>query len=127
MKTLSRLLIPLLCLLLTPAGLAQDAVWIDVRSAGEYAQGHLDGAALIPHDDIETGIQTLQVDKDTPILLYCRSGNRAGKAMERLRALGYTNVTNLGGLEDARAYSRQLLACAEAETPTEDCPVQPPA
>jgi phage shock protein E len=126
MKTIMRLLTPLLCLLFTPAGLGDEAaVWIDVRSAGEYAQGHVAGATLIPHDEIEAGIQDLQVEKDTPILLYCRSGNRAGKAQKRLEALGYTNVTNLGGLEDAREYSRQLLACAEEAT--EDCPARPPA
>lgn len=125
MKTIKRLLIPLLCLLFAPVGLAQEGVWIDVRSASEYARGHVAGATLIPHDNIEAGVEELQLEKDTPILLYCRSGNRSGKAQKRLEALGYTNVTNLGGLEDARAYSRQLLACTEDAT--EDCPARPPA
>lgn len=125
MKTITRLLAPALCLLFSLACHAQDALWIDVRTAGEYEQGHLEGATLIPHGEIEDGIAALQVAKDTPIYLYCRSGNRSGKAQERLQALGYTRVTNVGGLEDARAYARQLLACAEDTR--EDCPVEPPA
>jgi phage shock protein E len=83
-----------------------EAVWIDVRSAEEYARGHLRQAPRIGHDEIESGIAALALDTDTPIYLYCAAGGRAGMAKSRLEALGYTNVTNVGGLEDAR----QLLA-----------------
>jgi phage shock protein E len=79
-----------------------DAVWIDVRSPTEYASGHLQQATLSPFDGIEAGIAQLQLSKDTPIYLYCRSGGRAEVAKNRLEALDYTNVTNAGGLEDAR-------------------------
>ena len=83
-----------------------EAVWIDVRSEEEYLSGHLRQAPRIGHDEIETGIATLALAKDTPIYLYCAVGGRAGMAKSRLEAMGYTNVTNAGGLEDAR----ELLA-----------------
>ena len=79
-----------------------DAVWIDVRSPTEFASGHLQQATLIPFDGIEAGVAQLQLSKDTPIYLYCGSGGRAEVAKNRLDAIDYTNVTNVGGLEDAR-------------------------
>jgi len=86
---------------------AEDAIWIDVRSVGEYQSGHIESAANIPHNQITEKIAELQLDKDTPILLYCRSGRRASVAQEALEKLGYSNVTNIGGLEDARDYLKQ--------------------
>ena len=86
---------------------AEDAIWIDVRTAGEYQSGHIESAANIPHNQITEKIAELQLEKDTPILLYCRSGRRAGFALEALEKLGYSNVTNIGGLEDARDYLKQ--------------------
>ncbi len=84
-----------------------DAVWIDTRTAEEFAEGHLEQAALIPYDVIVEGVAALPLSKDTPIYLYCRSGNRAGKAKLALEAQNYTNVTNVGGLEDARSLASQ--------------------
>ena len=81
------------------------AVWIDVRTPTEYASGHLQQAVLIPFDGIEAGVARLQLAKDTPIYLYCAVGGRAGKAKQRQDALDYTNVTNVGGLADARALT----------------------
>ena len=82
-----------------------NVVWIDTRTAEEYAGGHLEQAALIPYDVIEQGVAALQLSKDTPIYLYCRSGGRAGKAKLALEAQHYTNVINVGGLEDARSLA----------------------
>ena len=79
-----------------------DSVWIDVRSPAEYQRGHLEEARLIPFDGIEVGVAGLQLAKNTPIYLYCAVGGRAEKARQSLLAAGYSNVTNAGGLEDAR-------------------------
>ena len=79
-----------------------DAVWIDVRTPTEYAQGHLPQASNIPFDGIVVGVAGLKLPKDSPIYLYCASGGRAGKARQSLMDDGYTNVTNAGGLEDAK-------------------------
>lgn len=84
------------------AALPANAIWIDVRSAQEYAQGHLEQAPRIAHDQIEAGVAELGLAKNAPIYLYCAVGGRAGKAKRRLEAQGYTNVTNAGGLEDAQ-------------------------
>ena len=95
----------LLACLLSSASLAQvpaDAVWIDVRTPGEYAQGHLPQAQSIPYDGIEVGVQALDLSSDAPIYLYCAVGGRSEIARQRLQALGYSNVINAGGLEDAR-------------------------
>ena len=85
------------------AQVAPDSfVLIDVRSAEEYASGHLQGAVNIPHDRILDGIGAVAPDKTARIILYCRSGRRADTALNDLKAAGYENVSNYGGLEDAR-------------------------
>lgn len=92
-----------LLLFLTACASAPDkTVWIDVRSASEYADGHIAGAVNIPHTEIAEQITTLKLDKDTKIALYCGSGRRAGIALETLQQLGYTNLTNEGGYKDLK-------------------------
>ena len=66
---------------------------IDVRSTQEYQRGHRPGSANIPLEHV----RDINVPKDTPILLYCKSGGRAEQAKSILLAMGYTDVTNLGG------------------------------
>ena len=85
----------------TPLVWAED-LWIDVRSNEEFAGEHLDGAVNIPHTQIANQITKLTTDKSASIKLYCRSGTRAGLAKTALEELGYTNVENVGGLEDAK-------------------------
>ena len=85
------------------AQVAPDSfVLIDVRSADEFASGHLRGAVNIPHDRITDEIGSVAADKSARIILYCRSGRRADTALNTLKAAGYENVTNYGGLEDAQ-------------------------
>ena len=78
------------------------AVLLDVRSTEEYASGYLKGARNIPHDRIEAEIAAVVPDRSTQVILYCRSGRRADAALKTMRLLGYENVSNFGGLEDAR-------------------------
>ena len=73
---------------------------LDVRTQEEYDQGHIPGAMLIPHTDIETNAETMLTDKDQMILVYCRSGRRSKMAAEALVALGYTNIREFGGIMD---------------------------
>ena len=87
-----------------PAKLNVDgAVLLDVRSADEYASGHLHGALNIPHDRIFDEITTVVPDKSQRVILYCRSGRRADTALRTMQAMGYEDVVNFGGLEDAKA------------------------
>ena len=75
-------------------------IWIDVRSAEEFNDGHLQNSINIPHDQIVERIKAVSPDKDAPINLYCRSGRRAEVALTELKKAGYTNVTNHGDYED---------------------------
>lgn len=111
----------LLALLLSVAGStsAGEAHWIDVRSAEEFAADHLSGAINIPYTEIVERIDEVTTDKDAPIYLYCRSGRRSGIAQSALQQAGYTRVTNLGGLQDARVTAAKLEACAT--DPAADC------
>ena len=78
------------------------AVWIDVRSTEEYLQDNIRGDVRISHDEIASDIVKYFPDKSQTIYLYCRSGRRAGIALESLKAAGYNNVFNKGGINDAR-------------------------
>ncbi len=55
----------------------------------------------MPHGDVGGMIEAKVPDKGTPIMLYCRSGHRAGIARKTLAAMNYTNVENLGGMKAA--------------------------
>lgn len=74
------------------------ALVIDVRSAEEFADGHLDGAININWDDTDALIKAIGSDKQRPVVFYCRSGNRAGKAIAHLKLGGYNNIYNATGL-----------------------------
>jgi len=110
----------LVVLLLFASGAwAAESYWIDVRSSDEYAADHLSGAINIPHTEIAERIGEVTNDKDAPIYLYCRSGRRSGLAQAALQEAGYTRVTNLGGLQDARVTAARLEACKT--NPSADC------
>ncbi|MGC9402854.1 rhodanese-like domain-containing protein [Vibrio genomosp. F10] len=76
----------------------QGSMLIDVRTPEEYEQGHLDNAQLHPLQDIESWSESIA--KDTPIVLYCRSGRRSGAALEQLKQKGFTHVHNAGGYSE---------------------------
>jgi len=78
------------------AAVDNGALLVDVRSPGEFAGGHLEGALNIPHTEILAGIRALGTDREAPIVLYCRSGNRSGIATRALEEAGFTDVTNAG-------------------------------
>jgi rhodanese-related sulfurtransferase len=76
-----------------------DCLIIDVREESEYVTGHADGALLLPVDDIdEKSASRVIPTKNTPVMLYCRSGSRSCLAAERLCKIGYKNVYDLGSL-----------------------------
>lgn len=72
---------------------------IDVRTPDEWSAGHLEGTKNIEWQDILNIKKS--VSKDEQIYLYCRSGNRSGRATQILIDAGYSNVTNAGSLEQA--------------------------
>ena len=78
-----------------------DGVIIDVRTPAEHATGHLEGALLldVTGGDLQAALPDL--DPEAPYLVYCRSGNRAEAAIDLMRQAGFTDLRNLGSLEDA--------------------------
>jgi phage shock protein E len=84
---------------------------IDVRTAEEWNAGHIDGAVLIPHEQVGQRIGSVITDKSAPIAVYCRTGRRSGIAMETLQKIGYTDVVNYGGLEQAQQTVAAARAC----------------
>lgn len=76
------------------------AILIDVRTSAEYKAESIDGAINITVDDIGNAIPSMFENKDTKIIVYCRSGNRSATAAQTLIDLGYKNVYDLGGINN---------------------------
>ena len=75
-----------------------DYIILDVRTPGEYAEGHIKGAINIPNETIGSDEIPELPDKDQLILVYCRSGNRSKQASQKLADLGYTMIKEFGGI-----------------------------
>lgn len=82
--------------------LAKDegVLLLDVRTEDEYKEIRIPGSQLLPYDEIIARKGELPADLDTPIIVYCRSGRRSAIAAETLLGLGYTEVYDLGGIQD---------------------------
>jgi len=77
---------------------ANDAPFIlDVRTENEFSAGHIPGAVNIPHTELEARLAELDAHKNDTIIVYCRSGKRAGMAEEKLQHNGYTKISDLDG------------------------------
>lgn len=76
-----------------------NAKLIDVREADEYAAGHIPASINIPLSSIGKAKEEI-TDLDTPLFVYCRSGNRSGQAVAWLKQAGYSKVKNIGGIAD---------------------------
>lgn len=70
---------------------------IDVRTPEEFNEGHIANAVNINFlaDDFEANVANL--DKEKPVMVYCKSGGRSAKASARLKELGFKNITDLEG------------------------------
>ena len=81
----------------------EGAIIIDVRTEAEYNEKHIDGSVLLTLDTIdENSVSNVIDSKDTPIIVYCRSGNRSSQALEKLESLGYKEVYDLGSIDNWR-------------------------
>ncbi len=86
------------------ARLTEDDLVLDVRTPGEFAEGHMAGAVNIDVTAPDFRRRVEALDRSKTVYLYCRSGNRSGQAAQMLKALGFENAHNVGGLIDlARA------------------------
>lgn len=79
---------------------AGNVTVLDVRTASEYAEGHIKNAILLPDTDINSKAHAVLPDKQAKILVYCRSGRRSELAARALVQMGYINVYDFGGIID---------------------------
>lgn len=75
----------------------EGATLVDVRSAAEFANGHIPGAVNVPLQEIGAKVKKLG-PKDKAVVLYCASGTRSSMARSLLKNLGFTQVFNLGAM-----------------------------
>lgn len=87
----------------------KPVVVIDVRTPQEFAAGHIDGALNIPVEQVGLGIKSIKgLKKESPILVYCRSGRRSAHARFILEQQGFRRVLDGGGMD---ALARHLKTC----------------
>ena len=72
-------------------------VLLDVRTQSEYNDGHIQDAINIPHDQILKEPQLVSAYKDSQVVVFCRSGVRAGKVIEMLEGLGFKEIIDIDG------------------------------
>lgn len=77
----------------------ESVILLDVRTQEEFDEGHIPGAVCLPNELI-TADMPVAFDTDAEILVYCHSGRRSAEAAEKLADMGYTNVADLGGIQD---------------------------
>ncbi len=88
------------------------ALLVDVRTPQEFAQGHLDNAINIQLDTVETGFSHIEKDRD--IVVYCRSGNRSGIAMQSLVKQGFINIHNVTAFSIATNVHNSISTTTKA-------------
>ncbi len=77
----------------------QEVIVLDVREQNEYDSGHIPDAVLLPVGTIDEDTAAAVIpEKDSTVLVYCRSGNRSKTASSALAELGYTNIYEFGGI-----------------------------
>lgn len=75
-------------------------ILLDVRTLAENREKRIPGSLLIPVDEIKKQAADKLKDKNAAIFVYCRSGNRSAIASQELANMGYTNVFDLGGINN---------------------------
>lgn len=76
---------------------SQGGVFLDLRDAADYKQGHITGALHIPASKIDARLGELEKYKNAPIVLVCKMGQQAGGVGKQLRASGYDQVYKMNG------------------------------
>ena len=72
-------------------------VTLDVRTPGEFNEGHIEGALLVDFQSGNFENEIASLDKSKTYAVYCRSGNRSGQAVKVMSEAGFTNIYNLNG------------------------------
>jgi phage shock protein E len=95
----------------TVISLVPASILIDVRTPEEFAEGYVRGAVNIDVSNPNFEAQIASLDKNAAYNIYCRSGNRSAVAVDIMRNAGFTNVVDLGAVEEAaQALSLPVVA-----------------
>ncbi|MBR3771508.1 MAG: rhodanese-like domain-containing protein [Clostridium sp.] len=78
----------------------EEFTLLDVRTPVEYSIAHIEGAILIPENELQEKMKDRLSNKEKPIFVYCRSGVRSKKAAQILANAGYRKVYEFGGIID---------------------------
>ena len=84
----------------------KGAVLVDVRTRQEFAGGHIPGAVNVPLTELGDFMDSVP-DTDTPVYVHCLSGGRSRQAVSKLKKMGYTNVCNIGGIENFQGQQQR--------------------
>ncbi len=84
-----------------PVEVAEGTTVIDVRTPEEFAEGHLEGAVNIDLSAPDFADRVGELDPAGAYVVYCRSGNRSAAAVEEMAELGFTDLTDVGGVDEA--------------------------
>jgi len=76
---------------------AQDGLFLDIRDAGDYKQGHIVDALHLPAAKLESRLAELEKHKNNPIVLVCKMGQTASAAGKTLKANGFEHVYKMTG------------------------------
>jgi phage shock protein E len=91
---------------------------LDVRTPAEFAAGHVPGAINVPHDELQGRLAELAGLRDKDVVVYCKSGRRAGLALELLGRNGYTRLRHLDGdMQGWEAAGRPVEKAPAAAAP----------
>jgi rhodanese-related sulfurtransferase len=74
-----------------------DFVILDVRTPAEFAEGHIEGAVLLDFNAGNFEVEVGKLDKDVRYLVYCRTSNRSGQAVNVMKNLGFKDVSDMDG------------------------------
>lgn len=86
-----------------------NVVVLDVRTPGEFAQGHLENAINVDFQSGNFEQEVANLDKNATYAVYCRSGNRSGQAVKVMEGLGFTDMYDMdGGVIDWAAAGKPL-------------------
>ena len=80
--------------------ISAQEIMVDIRTREEYDGGHIENAVLVPNESIGSEMPEALPDKETMLLVYCRSGRRSKDAAQKLLELGYQKVCDFGGVID---------------------------
>lgn len=76
---------------------SENAILLDVRTAEEYRDGHIEGSVNIPLQSLQN-VRIRIPDQNRKIYVHCLSGSRSARAASMLKTMGYLDVTNIGGI-----------------------------